>query len=281
MAFIGCKWLVVFRPRPGNAGGWRPANGEERVIDLHGRVALVTGGSRGIGAATCQLLARAGCDVAVHYTARRGPAQQVAQGIAALGRRASVLQADLRDATAAAALPQRVAAALGQLDVVVNNAGVWLHHPFEQMSMDAWRNTLSINLDAVYLITRASVGLLRASSHAVVVNVVSTAAQRGEAEYSDYAASKAAVIGLTKSLAVELAPHVRVNCVAPGWVETDMTAPALANPDRRRAIETEIPRRRVASVDDIAGPIVFLASDLAAHITGEVLNVNGGSVRCG
>ena len=250
------------------------------MIDLHGRAALVTGGSRGIGAATCALLARAGCDVAVHSAQRESEARAVKQVVEAAGRNACLLQADLRDAPAASALPVRAAAGLGRLDILVNNAGVWLHHPIDSMGLDAWRTTMAINLDAVYLVTRASLPFLRAGRGAIV-NVVSTAAQRGESEHSDYAASKAAVVGWTKSLAVELAPAIRVNCVAPGWVDTEMVAEDLSDPARRAAIEREIPRGRVASADDIAAPIVFLASDLAAHITGEVLNVNGGSVRCG
>jgi len=251
------------------------------LIDLQGRTALVTGGSRGIGAATCTLLARAGCDVAVHYAHREAVARAVKQAVEALDRRASLVQADLRDAQAASSLPERAAAALGGLDILVNNAGVWLHHPIDTMALDAWRATMAINLDAVYLVTRAALPFLRARGNGSIVNVVSTAAQRGEAEHSDYAASKAAVVGLTKSLAVELGPAIRVNCVAPGWVDTEMVADDLGDPARRAAIEQEIPRRRVASADDIAAPIVFLASDLSAHITGEVLNVNGGSVRCG
>ena len=250
------------------------------MIDLHGRAALVTGGSRGIGAATCALLARAGCDVAVHYAQRESEARAVKHVVEAAGRNACLVQADLRDAQAASALPVRAAAGLGRLDILVNNAGVWLHHPIDSMGLDAWRTTMAINLDAVYLVTRASLPFLRAGRGAIV-NVVSTAAQRGESEHSDYAASKAAVVGWTKSLAVELAPAIRVNCVAPGWVDTEMVAEDLSDPARRAAIEREIPRGRVASADDIAAPIVFLASDLAAHITGEVLNVNGGSVRCG
>jgi 3-oxoacyl-[acyl-carrier protein] reductase len=250
------------------------------MIDLHGRAALVTGGSRGIGAATCVLLARAGCAVAGHYAQREVDARAVKQAVEAAGRNACLVQADLRDAQAASALPARAAAGLGRLDILVNNAGVWLHHPIDGMGLDAWRTTMAINLDAVYLVTRASLPFLRAGRGAIV-NVVSTAAQRGESEHSDYAASKAAVVGWTKSLAVELAPAIRVNCVAPGWVDTEMVAEDLSDPARRAAIEREIPRGRVASADDIAAPIVFLASDLAAHITGEVLNVNGGSVRCG
>jgi len=140
---------------------------------------------------------------------------------------------------------------------------------------------MRVNLDAVYRITRAALPLLRQSEHAVIVNVVSTAAQRGEAHHAHYAASKGAIVSWTKSLAVELAPEIRVNAVAPGWVETDMVVEELREPKRREEILAGIPRHRVAAPQDVAGAIVFLASDLAAHITGAVLNVNGGSVLCG
>jgi 3-oxoacyl-[acyl-carrier protein] reductase len=151
----------------------------------------------------------------------------------------------------------------------------------DSMSQDVWSETMRLNVDAVFALTQAALPLLRRSAHASIVVVTSTAAQRGEAEHSHYAASKGALISWVKSVAVELAPGIRVNSVAPGWVDTDMARPALGDAVARSAIDAAIPRGRVASPQDIAGPIVFLASDLAAHITGEILNVNGGSVLCG
>jgi 3-oxoacyl-[acyl-carrier protein] reductase len=251
------------------------------MIDLSGRAALVTGGSRGIGAATCRLLAEAGADVAVHFGSAREAAESVAAAVEAAGRRGVVEQADLRVAAEVDRLAGRAHAQLGRLDILVHNAGVWTHAPLETLAPEIWQDTMCINLDAVYRLTRAALPLLRQSEHASIVNVTSTAAQRGEAEHAHYAASKGAVISWTKSLAVELAPAIRVNAVAPGWVETDMVRPALHRPGHRQAIEREIPLGRVAAPADVAGAILFLASDLAAHITGEVLNVNGGSVRCG
>ncbi|UCE03568.1 MAG: SDR family oxidoreductase [Candidatus Latescibacterota bacterium] len=251
------------------------------MIDLSGRAALVTGGSRGIGAATCRLLAEAGADVAVHFGSAREAAESVAASVERAGRRALVEQADLRVAVEVETLAARAHAGLGRLDILVHNAGVWTHAPLETLAPEIWQDTMCINLDAVYRLTRAALPLLRQSEHASIVNVASTAAQRGEAEHAHYAASKGAVISWTKSLAVELAPVIRVNAVAPGWVETDMVLPALYPPGRREAIEREIPRGCVARPADVAGAILFLSSDLAAHITGEVLNVNGGSVRCG
>jgi len=251
------------------------------VIDLTGRVALITGASRGIGAATAQLFARSGADVAIHHRASPAAAERVAAAVRDAGRHAWVLQADLLDPAAAEALAADVRAHCRRLDILVNNAGIWTQGKLESMPLEVWQETMRINLDAAFVLTRAVLPLLRRSHAAAIVNVVSTAAQRGEAEHSHYAASKGALVSWTKSLAVELAPHVRVNAVAPGWVETDMVLRELEHPERRRAIEGSIPRGRIASPEEIAGPIAFLASDLAAHVTGEVLNVNGGSVLCG
>jgi 3-oxoacyl-[acyl-carrier protein] reductase len=259
--------------------GWEPE--EPRVIDLSGRIAVVTGGSRGIGAATARLLARAGADVALHHRASPHEAEQVAAGIRAAGRRAWVLAADLADLDAVDRLARAVRVECGALDILVHNAGIWTPGRLESLPLDAWQLTMRVNLDAVFVLTRELLPLLRRSPAAAIVTVVSTAAQRGEAEHSHYAASKGALVSWTKSLAVELAPRIRVNAVAPGWVETGMVGPELDRPDRRREIEAAIPRGRVATPEDVAGPIVFLASDLAAHVTGEVLNVNGGAVLCG
>jgi 3-oxoacyl-[acyl-carrier protein] reductase len=251
------------------------------VIDLTGRVALVTGASRGIGAATARLFARSGAEVAIHHRTSPAAAERVAADVRAAGRQAWVLQADLLDPAAAESLAAAVREQCRRLDILVNNAGIWTQGKLESMPLEVWQETMRINLDAAFVLTRAVLPLLRRSHAAAIVNVVSTAAQRGEAEHSHYAASKGALVSWTKSLAVELAPHVRVNAVAPGWVETDMVLHELQDSERRRAIEGSIPRGRIASPEEIAGPIAFLASDLAAHVTGEILNVNGGSVLCG
>ena len=251
------------------------------MIQLDGRKALVTGASRGIGAATARLLARAGCDVVVHYRAAHEAAAAVAGDVERAGRRAWMLRADLADLDAARKLAADVESQAGGLDILVHNAGIWTHGRIESMPRAVWSETMNLNLDSVFALTQAALPMLRRSTHAAIVAVTSTAAQRGEAEHAHYAASKGALVSFTKSLAVELAPGIRVNAVAPGWVATDMAKSALAGPAARRAIEAAIPRGRVASADDVAGPIVFLASDLAAHVTGEILNVNGGSVLCG
>jgi 3-oxoacyl-[acyl-carrier protein] reductase len=250
------------------------------MIDLSGRTALVTGASRGIGRATAVLLARCGADIALTYHTRMAEAESAARDIRALGRRAILSGGDLADAAVVERLMSEVKRQFGALDILVANAGVW---PAEEvrladLSVDRWRSTLAANLDAVFLSTRAALRLLRPGGRVVIVS--STAGQRGEAFHADYAVAKGALISLTKSLAVEYAPDVLINCVAPGWVDTEMSSPAFGA-DNRTRIEQTIPLRRIATAEDVAGPIVFLCSDLARHITGEVLNVNGGSVLCG
>src|SRR6185295_9833057 len=168
----------------------------------------------------------------------------------------------------------------GRLDFFVANAGIWPPEAIglPEMSAEHWNRTIAANLNAVFYGCRAAIPALRDGGSIVIVS--STAGQRGEAFHADYAATKGAVISFVKSLAVELGPRLTVNCVAPGWVDTEMVAPALNGPQRAQ-IEAAIPLRRVASAEDIAGPILFLCSPLARHITGEILNVNGGSVLCG
>jgi 3-oxoacyl-[acyl-carrier protein] reductase len=250
------------------------------VIDLSGMTALVTGGSRGIGRAAALLLARSGADVVITYHTRAGDADSTAAEIRGLGRRAVVVGGDLADSSVAEQLVAGVQREFGGLDILVANAGIW---PAEEvrlgeMTLERWRSTLRANLDSVFVSTRAVLPLIRPGGRIVIVS--STAGQRGEAFHADYAASKGALISLTKSLAIEYAGTLVVNCVAPGWVDTEMSAPAFT-PGSRERIEASIPIGRIASSDDIAGPILFLCSDLARHVTGEVLNVNGGSVLCG
>ena len=245
------------------------------LIDLTGKRAFVTGGGRGIGRATALLLARAGATVAVGYRARKPAAEP---------HIAAAVRGDLGTAAGAKkAVAEALRALSGALDILVVNHGVWPADdvPVAEMSDEQWESTRRANLDAVIYVCRAAIPSIPAGG--TIVLVASTAGQRGEAFHADYAATKGAVIALTKSLAVELAPNITVNCVAPGWVDTEMAAKPFEREagNGKRAIEKTIPLRRVASVDDIAGPIVFLCSPLARHITGEILNVNGGSVLCG
>ena len=250
------------------------------MISLAGRTALVTGGSRGIGRATALLLARAGADVALTYHTRAADADAVVADIRALGRRAVSVGGDLADPVVVERMTAAVADAFGRLDYFVANAGIWPPDevPLGRLTEARWRGTMAANLDAVFLSTRSALGLMGPGGRIVIV--ASTAGQRGEAFHADYAATKGAVIALTKSLAIEYAPDILVNCVAPGWVDTEMCTPAFAGDGRERVTAT-IPLRRIPTAEDIAGPILFLCSDLARHLTGEILNVNGGSVLCG
>jgi 3-oxoacyl-[acyl-carrier protein] reductase len=250
------------------------------MIEIEGQTALITGGSRGIGRAAALLLARAGVDVALTYHTRAEDAEATAREIRSLGRRAYVTGGDLGVPETSERLATTLKREFGGVDIFVANAGVWPadETPLAELSVDRWRTTLHANLDSVFLSTRAMLPLVRPGGRVVIVS--STAGQRGEAFHADYAATKGALISLTKSLALEYAPGITVNCVAPGWVDTEMSAPAFTAENRER-IRAGIPVGRIATAEDVAGPILFLCSALARHITGEVLNVNGGSVLCG
>ncbi len=242
------------------------------MIDLTGKRAFVTGGGRGIGRATAVMLAQAGAKVAVGYRSRK-PAADTHVTAAVRG--------DLgTPAGASKAVAEALRALGGGLDILVINHGVWPADdvPVAKMTDEQWESTRRANLDAVIYVCRAAIPNIKEGGTIVLVS--STAGQRGEAFHADYAATKGAVISITKSLAVELAPKITINCVAPGWVDTEMSSKPYAG-GGRAAIEKTIPLRRVASAEDVAGPIVFLCSSLARHITGEVVNVNGGSVLCG
>lgn len=251
------------------------------MISLRGKRALVTGGSRGIGAATALLLAECGADVGIGYHSREADAAEVVRQAAACGVRAFAHAADISTREGVDALFERAAREFGGLDLFVANAGVWpaADVPLVEMPESRWQFTMAQNVASMYYTGRAAARSISDGGRLVFVS--STAGQRGEAFHSDYAASKGATISFVKSLAVELAPrNVTVNSVAPGWVDTEMCVEPFADGGRER-IEATIPLRRVASARDIAGPIVFLCSDLARHITGEIVNVNGGSVLCG
>ena len=251
------------------------------MINLSGARALVTGGSRGIGAATARLLAQSGAQVVVGYRSRMADASRVVEELRAFGVRAEAFSADISTREGAESLVAETLRVFGGLDLFVGNAGLWPAEevPLTEMDDDRWLRTIRENMDSIFYTTRAVAGAM--SDRGRIVLVSSTAGQRGEAMHADYAATKGAVISFTKSLAVELAPRgITVNAIAPGWVDTDMVAEPMAGEGRAK-IASSIPLGRIASADDIAGPILFLCSPLARHITGEILNVNGGSVLCG
>lgn len=249
---------------------------------LRGKKALITGGSRGIGAATAELLAEYGVDLALGYRARQADADQLARTLRdEHGVNVVTHASDISTVEGAESLVGRAADGLGGIDVFVGSAGIWIGDDVELTDMtDAqWRRTMAENIDAMFYVTRAVTR--RINDHGRIVLVGSTAGQRGEAGHADYAATKGAMMSFVKSLAPELGKRdINVNCVAPGWVDTEMTAAAMTSIGRER-IAAGIPIGRVASPRDVAGPIVFLCSELARHVTGEVLNVNGGSVLCG
>lgn len=250
------------------------------MIDLTGQRAFVTGGSRGVGRAVAVMLARAGADVALGFRSRSDDAATVVAEIEDLDRTAVAVGGDLSDAATAHGVIERAVGVLGGLDIVVANAGIWPANdaPLRDMSDEQWARTHATNLDAMFFTLRSAIPHLGEGGRIVMVS--STAGQRGEALHADYASTKGALISLTKSLAVELAPRITVNCVAPGWIDTEMSEVAYADGGRERIAAT-IPLRRVASAAEIAGPIVFLCSDLASYVTGEIVNVNGGNVLCG
>jgi 3-oxoacyl-[acyl-carrier protein] reductase len=251
------------------------------ALDLSDKRAVVTGGSRGVGRAVAQLLAQAGAHVGISYFNRKGDADAVVAELSTSAPKMWAERADLSRRDDADALFERARAEFGGLDIFVGNAGLWepADVPLADMTDDQWRNTLAVNLDSIFYSTRAAIRLMADGGRIVLIS--STAGQRGEAGHGDYAASKGAMISLVKGVAIELAPRqITVNAVAPGWIDTEMAAQPYSDGGRAR-IEAAIPIGRVATAQDVAAPVVFLCSPLARHITGEILNVNGGSVLCG
>ena len=248
---------------------------------LRGKRALITGGSRGIGAATALLFAEYGVDVAIGYRSRKEDASRIVDEAKARGVRAFAYAHDIGSRDGADVLVRSAASDLDGLDFFVGNAGIWPSDdvPVSDMDDARWRRTMVENVDSMFFTTRAAARALNDNGR--IVLVASTAGQRGEAFHADYAASKGAMISYVKSICIELARRgITVNSVAPGWVDTEMCEGAFANGGRDR-IAASIPLGRVAHPRDIAGPILFLCSELGRHVTGEILNVNGGSVLVG
>lgn len=285
-------------------------------MSLDGKVALVTGGSRGIGAETVRVFVESGARVAFSYRQARTRALDL-EAQCGGPQTCVAIEQELSSPANGRALVAAAVQAFGRLDILVANHGVWEPEdaPIAQMDEAQWRRTLAVNLDSVFGLVQAAVGQFERQSslgrratggvdaastagretgattsgaarpgvaRGHIVLISSTAGQRGEAFHADYAVTKGALISLTKSLSSELAPKgIRVNCVAPGWVETDMSATTLADPERGRKIAAGIPVGRVATPREIAGPILFLCTPLAGFISGEILNVNGGAVLVG
>jgi 3-oxoacyl-[acyl-carrier protein] reductase len=258
-------------------------------LALDGKVALITGGSRGIGAETVRLFREAGARVAFSYEKARARAEAL---VVECGgpENCRAIQQELSSPAGGRALVAATVAAFGRLDALVVNHGIWpaVDMPISRMPDEQWRRTLAVNLDSVFGLAQAAVAQMERQTAAVgeahghIVLISSTAGQRGEAYHVDYAVTKGALISLTKSLSSELAPKgILVNCVAPGWVATEMSATAVGDAELGAKIRAGIPVGRVAATREIAGPVLFLCTPLAGFISGEVLNVNGGAVLAG
>ncbi|HZN06879.1 MAG TPA: 3-oxoacyl-ACP reductase family protein [Pyrinomonadaceae bacterium] len=251
-------------------------------MGLADRVALVTGGSRGIGKAVVLLLASHGAKVVVNYVSDEASAAETVDEARARGGDAVAIQGDVSSLAEGERVVKETVERFQRIDFLICNAGIWKGAAVESMPEALWDRTMEINLKGTWSVCRAAAPVMKKQKFGRIVIVSSTAGQRGEAQFSNYAASKGGQIAFTKSLSSELAPSgINVNSVAPGWVETDMTKDVFSDDASREAILKTIPTGRVATPEDIAGPIVFLCSNWADNITGEVLNVNGGSVLCG
>ena len=252
------------------------------MLSFAGKRVLVTGGSRGIGKACARLFGALGAGVAVHYRQDASAAENVADELLSAGVLARAFGAELADWNEGERLVDEVERDLGTLDVVVLNHGIWKEAPIDSMTDAEYSEMMDVNLRGYFSVAGAAARRMKARRRGRIVFIASTAGQRGEARHAHYAATKGAVISLTKSLASELAPHgVLVNCVAPGWVATDMTRGTLESPSERAAVFATIPLGRMASPEEIAWPVAFIASDMATFVTGEILNVNGGAVLVG
>lgn len=256
-------------------------------LSLSNKVALITGGSRGIGAATVRMFAAAGAKVVFSYQKARTQADALAKECGK--QNCHAMASDLNNPESARALVAATVAHFGRIDILVANHGVWPADdvPIENMSDEQWRNTLSVNLDSVFGLVKHTVAQMKSqprihptTGHIVLIS--STSGQRGEAFHADYSATKGALISMTKGFSSELASSkIYVNCVAPGWVDTDMSSRALNDPKTGDKIRSTIPLGRVGTPEEIAAPVLFLCTEHAGFITGEIFNVNGGAVLVG
>ncbi len=252
-----------------------PRTGDRMRWGLEGRVALVTGASRGIGRAIALRLAEEGCDVAVNYHSSPDAAEEVARSILGMGRRAMAVRADVASADQVGSMVTAVEEGLGPVDVLVNNAGIHKHHKSWEMSLEDWDRIIGVNLTGAYLTSRLLGPRMAERGWGRIVNISSVVADIGSDHEAHYTASKAGMHGLTKSLALELSPKgVTVNAVAPGWIRTDMTAD-VTEEEWAEALE-EIPLGRIGEPEEIASVVAYLASPESSFVTGQVLHVNGG-----
>jgi 3-oxoacyl-[acyl-carrier protein] reductase len=247
------------------------------TIDLSGKIALVTGAGRGIGRATALKLGEAGAKVAVNYNASEAPAREVADAIVAAGGEADIFKADVSKAAEVDSLVSGLTKDWGRIDILVNNAGITRDNLMMRMSQDEWDAVLDTNLRSAYFTSRAVLRTMLRNRWGRIVNISSVVGLTGNAGQANYAAAKAGLIGFTKSLAKEVGSrNITANAVAPGFIETDITA---GLPDTLKAEMLKgIPAERYGQPDDVANVVLFLASDLAAYVTGQVINADGGMV---
>jgi len=251
------------------------------MINLAKKKVLITGGSRGIGAACVKLFAQSKADVAFTYNKDYEAAKKLVDNLSS-----HVIikpyKVNLNYSEEIIDTSSKIISDFNGIDILVNNAGVWKYGKADEMGLEEWEETIRINLTGTFLFTKAVIPSMKKNKYGRIINISSTAGQRGEPFYSHYASSKGGIISFTKSLAAELGEfNITVNCVAPGWVITDMSAGVFSDYNYKEKVRNEIPIKRIAEAEDIAGPVLFLASDLARHINGEILNVNGGSILCG
>ena len=245
------------------------------------KTAIVTGSSRGVGRATALRLAEGGANVVVNYLTNEAEAYETVRMCTDRGVGSFAVKADTSDFVQAKEIANQAVEKFGGIDLLVLNAGIWEGAPIEEMTEETWNKVLNTNLKSGWAMTKACVPAMKKRDSGAIVLVSSTAGQRGEANYSNYAASKGGQISFTKALASELCPKIRVNCVAPGWIETAMVRPVFEDETYKQQVLSSIPLHRMAATDDVALSICFLLSDWSRHITGEILNINGGSVLCG
>jgi 3-oxoacyl-[acyl-carrier protein] reductase len=249
-------------------------------FDFEGKTVLVTGSSRGIGRTTAIMFAEAGARVIVHYRQHSDDAAKTIKMLSGKGH--FMLGAELESTDDIRRLAETAISKAGRIDILVNNAGIWTYGKIGSMSEKIWKETIQVNLNGMFYMTNAVVPYMKKQKSGKIINISSTAGQRGEAEHSHYAASKGGMISFTKAISTELGPYnINVNSVAPGWVDTDLNDSIFSNKKYKEQERKKIPIQRIPTPEDIAGPILFLASDLARHITGEIMNVNGGSVLVG
>lgn len=251
------------------------------MFDFRGKTVILTGASRGIGAAAAVLFGQFGANVIVNYKANVKQAADVVGQITVKGGQGRIFKADVGNRNECLAMVEYAIAEFGRVDTLVCNAGIWKEAAIDEMTEVMLNEMINANLKSCFYCTNAVVPALKKQKSGNIVFISSTAGQRGEAFHSHYAATKGALISLTKSLAPELAPfNIMVNCVAPGWVDTDMSHEALNSVDGPKYLSL-IPLGRAATAEEIAWPILFMASPYASFITGEILNVNGGAVLVG